>query len=329
MSRKIPLELNASVPGQGIAIGNKFLRFLPSFVVFAVLLVALVLADWAQVRAVTNQRRHAAEVMLRDVHVLIDRHVHETLRSARDLASRIDPSFDIEQDAFAALIRKTMSGSAQLIRAELAPGFVTKMVYPQDGNQGYIGKSLLPNSFNPSADIEGNLPRRASGLTMFHLTETGLAELQVQRDVWKTEGATIVSTGMVQLVVQFELTVAEPSEGQLLGDVDFLILSRADGAPPPKVSPEWQVEGNFEPHTTIVQYQQGNLFLFLRPVKGWLHSRRIWRNIVCGLSGSAYFCCCLSCSPTGSSSRKIGPMGASRERKTNSKAYSRTCQALR
>lgn len=76
------------------------MRFLPSFVVVAIILFVLVLADQAQVRNVINLRRGTAAVMLRDSQVLMNRHVNDTLQSAHDLAARINPSFDIDQEVF-------------------------------------------------------------------------------------------------------------------------------------------------------------------------------------------------------------------------------------
>jgi|GEM_PF-2381163 len=269
MSRKISLELVVSIFSSGLTIGTEFLRFLPSFVVVAIILFVLVLADLAQVRSMINLRRETAAVMLRDSQFLLNGHVNDTLRNARDLAARIDPSFDIDQETFEALVKETMAGSAKLTRAELAPGFVIQMVYPQVGNQTFIGTYSAPTSSGESGDLEGETARGAGGATRFHVTKSGLVELQVQREVRKTVGPTVVSTGMVKLVMQFEPAITIPSEGGRFGEVDFLLLAQSYGAPPPIVPSEWQVEGNFKPYITIAQYPQGNLLLFLRPADGW------------------------------------------------------------
>lgn len=207
--------------------------------------------------------------MLRDSQILLNRHVNDTLQSARDLAARIDPSFDIDQEAFERLVQETMTGSAKLTRAELASGFVTQMVYPKLGNQTFIGTRSASTSSGESGDLVGERTLGGVVPTRIHVAKTGFVELQVQREVRKTEGATFVSTGMVKLVVQFELIVVPPSQGLGLGEVDFLLLSQSNGAPPPKVPPEWQVEGNFKAYTTIAPYPQGDFLRFLRPAGGW------------------------------------------------------------
>lgn len=162
-----------------------------------------------------------------------------------------------------------MTGSAKLTRAELAPGFVTQMVYTQVGNQTFIGMRSVPTSSDKNDNHEGETTRGAGNPTRIHVTKSGLVELQVQGEVREAVGSTVVSTGMVNLVVQFEPAVTAPSEGVRFGEVDFLVLAQSDGAPPPKVPPEWQVGGNFKPYTIIAQYPQGNLLLFLRPADGW------------------------------------------------------------
>ena len=191
------------------------------------------------------------------------------MRSTRRLAANIDPDFDIEQPAFAALVDAGVSGPSELVRAELAPGFVTRLVHPITGNESFIGKSPVsgPNGEEPALARE--VKRGFPVLKRIDVGPSGVGEIEVHAEVRKALDQEIVSVGMISIVVAFELkaVVQAPNLGE--GNMEFLILSQPAGAPSPEIPEAWQATGNLAPFQQVMRYPPGDFLLFLRPLDGW------------------------------------------------------------
>ncbi len=245
------------------------MRYLPSIIVVIVLLAALVVADRAKIRAIEEERRHAVADLLSNVQTQIDRYVSITVKSVRQLAAKVDPSFDINQDEFEALVKDIDTGPAKIIRVELAPGFVTKLVYPAEGNQGLIGKSLLRPNVDGRTPLQNNVDRGFPPLGKVNVTKDGLTELHVRAEVREVTNDQVISRGLVHMVFQFSLFVEDQSGLLQQEDLDFIFLASPLGAERPTLSPVWQAEGNLEPISYVQRFPAFNFFFYLRLTEGW------------------------------------------------------------
>lgn len=245
------------------------LRYLPSFVVFAFLLVVLVLVDLAQTRNTISDRREAAGEMLQGVHDQLSRHFTSSLRSAANLVAKLDPSLDIDQLRYEAIVNDTLVGSTKLVRAEFAPGFKTRLVYPFQGNEALVGNHPIPVSPNPASETGFNLSRNSSGLAALRLSQSGHGKLQVRQEIRVPKGSEIIVTGMVHLVVEFDLSITNAPSSGPLSEVEILYFVQLGEGLSPEVPLSWQTSADLQPLLATSHYPWGDFLTYLRPVAGW------------------------------------------------------------
>ncbi len=263
------LKLNDLASSSANESSNLIVRFLPSVIFLAALLSYVVVADREFTASYERDSHEAADAVLSDVQSQFSGFVSRSVRSVRRLAFQIDPSFDIDQQAFEALVAETVSGPAKLLRAELSPAFVTRLVSPLDGNEAFIGTSPLASPDGLSLDLAQEAARGFPVLKRLLVNETGAGELQVRAEIRVTVGTEIISVGMVSLVKTFELMLSPKSPAAKAHDMEMLVLSQPAGSPPPEVPPEWQEDSQRPPITQTMRYPPGDFHLFLRPVDGW------------------------------------------------------------
>ena len=248
---------------------HSHLRCLPTMAVLLVIVIVLFLTDRAQVQSLVAQKHVAADSILHDVQAQFDRFVSRSIRSTRGLATKIDPAMTMDQQAFETLIDDTVIEAVKLQRVELAPGFVTSLVYPQDGNQSLIGKSPLSGSGDDVQALIGQAARRFPVLSRIIMDNEGRGELETQSEFRRAEGDQILSVGMIRVVTSFALSLTDPSGTLESSDLEFLSLARPAGSPEPVIPADWQKTGKFAPHSQIMRYPPGDFHLFLRPKDGW------------------------------------------------------------
>ncbi|MEL6958666.1 MAG: ATP-binding protein [Pseudomonadota bacterium] len=233
------------------------------------MIVLLVLLARDRANFVERDKREAAATILNDVQQQFDGVVSSSIRSARRLAARIGPQADLDQNAFAALVEETVQGNTTLVRAEYAPGFVTELVYPLDGNEAFVGRSPMARDDPGVPDISAEIARGFPILKRIDVNEYGVGQLEVQAEIREAVDGAIQSSAVINLVVDFNLVVR--GEDPFLGGdaVEFLLLSRPAGAPPPDIPQSWRTEGNIEPVRYVMRYPPGDFLLFLRPLEGW------------------------------------------------------------
>ena len=233
------------------------------------LVVVIVFVDRAQLRTLEREKKDAVETFLFDVQRQIEQSVASAVRSVRQLAGKVDPSFEITDEEFAALVESSVIGPAQLFRAELAPGFVTRLVYPLNGNEGFIGQSPLRDASDGTPDLAAEVARGFPILKRVQINEDMQGELHVQAEVRRVVGPQITLVGMVMLVERFDVSATRLEADVKTGELDFLIRFRPNRGPEPEIPDLFLVEGNFEPIKQVVHYPPGDFLLFLRPVDGW------------------------------------------------------------
>lgn len=245
------------------------MRFLPSIVFIAVLVVILFLADRAQIRSLANDRKAAADSVLVGVQSQFDDFVSKAIRSARRIVAGIDPSSEMDQESFGALVESAFLGSANLERAEYAPGFVTRLVHPRDNNIDVIGSSVIPATAGGMPNLARASAQGFPALAGVSVDEQGNAELQTQAEIRRPAENSIVSVGLVRLTVTFSLSVENANDAGAGSDWDLLVLSQPAGSEPPAIPAGWREQANFAPQTYVMRYPPGDFLLFLRPANGW------------------------------------------------------------
>lgn len=243
------------------------MRYLPTIGVFIVLIAGWVVSDRVQTEALQKEKREATIAMLRLVQNRIAQNLAQTVREARALAVQIDSPLTIDQQGFEKIVKNIGAGTSRIDRVELAPNFVTRLVYPLEGNETYIGKSPLRMPANGLSPLESDVARGFPTLSGMNMLDNGLAELQVRSELREVEGSRVVSTGLVYLVKQFELS---NSMGEFLdGTIDFFYQIHPSGEQPPVLPEQWQTQENMEPLQSTVELPPGDIMLYARPANGW------------------------------------------------------------
>ncbi|MGY3437593.1 MULTISPECIES: response regulator [unclassified Marinovum] len=246
------------------------LRFLPSMIVALALLIGMFVADRLEVTALLHDRRDKADTILATAQQRVEATVTSTQRSARRLADQIDTDFDIDQTAFADLVDTYVDVSGTLDRVELAPGFVTQIVHPTEGNEIYIGSSPIveegPQPVDPAAQLAHVVP---AALTHINVSLEGRVEVRARAGVRASQQDTIVLTGLVSVVTRFDLDIGAIAGDTLLGPLDYFYAFQPTNAPPPDLPQNMQGEGDFEPMRASIRYPSGEFLFFLRPSTGW------------------------------------------------------------
>ena len=246
------------------------MRYLPSIVFFLVLCAVWVVADRSQLQVLETEKRNGATRILRNVQTQMDRYISRTLRASRKVAAQIDPGLQIDQQTFESVVEEFYDGPADLSRAELAPDFVTRYVYPLDGNSRYIGFSPLREPVNGRSRLVSDVERGFPLLAAINVDKNGSGELQVRSEIREVKAQKVISHGVLYMVVNFDLDVADPINELPEGDLDFLYLVRTAGEPEPDLPRDWEsLPQDFEPATYNMRYPPGDIFLFAKPVNGW------------------------------------------------------------
>lgn len=245
------------------------LRFLPSFVVFAILLIVLIFEDLAQTKIVINERRDVAGLMLQDVHDQLSQHLSNTLRSADSLVARMDSPFDIDHSRFETFVNNTLVGTARLVRAEFAPGFKTRLVAPYHGNEGLVGKHPIPVSPRLPRETGFNLSRNSPGAVAVQVNKLGHGKIQVRREIRVHKESEIIITGLLYLAVEFNLAVTNAPKTGPLSDVELLYFVHKGDTPRPNIPVDWQPHSSLRPILTSTNYPWGDYLTYMRPVVGW------------------------------------------------------------
>lgn len=259
------------------------LRYLPSFVVFAFLLVLLILEDLAQTRVIINDRREVAQVMLQDVHDQLSQHLSDTLSSSGRLVELMDHPGIIEQSSFGVLVNDAVAGSAKLVLAIFAPNFQTRLVYPYHGNEALVGTHPILLSPSIPSNTGFSLSRNSPGAAVaLSVDKFGHGRIQVGHEIRVSREPEIAITGMVHLVVEFDLSITKrPSSGPL-SEVELLYYIRKSGSHLPEIPPEWQSSAVLKPSRMSTRYPWGDFSTSMRPIAGWqpksteLLVQRLW-----------------------------------------------------
>ncbi len=246
------------------------MRYLPSIVFFLALCAVWIVADRAQLQALENEKRDGATRILRNLQTQIDRYISRTLRASRKMAAQIDPSIQIDQQTFESVVEEFYDEPADISRVELAPDFITRNVYPLEGNSRYIGLSPLRKAFDGRSRLVSDVERGFPLLAAISLDKNGSGELQVRSEIREVKANKIISNGVLHMVVNFELDLADPINELPGGDVDFLYLVRPVGEPTPELPKDWEsLPPDFQLITHNMRHPPGDILLFAKPVNGW------------------------------------------------------------
>lgn len=245
------------------------MRFLPSIVVAFILVVALIVVDIVQQRVLEKEKRELATSLLQKVQVTTNDGFSLSHRSNRTLAHEVGPSFDVDQAEFEKLAPRVIAPPLQLLRAELAPRFMTRHVYPLQGNEARIGGSPIALDGAGRPDLASELARGFPPVGTMRIVDKDIAELEVRflsREDVRNE---IVTSGMVSSVVRFDMVpdgMRTDEDAQLF---DYLFQTRLRGAPDPELPAAWRQEGNMAPMETYLRYPVGDFLFYIRPFDGW------------------------------------------------------------
>ena len=246
------------------------MRYLPSLVFFLALCAVWVVADRSQLQILEKEKRDGATRILRNIQTQMDRYISRSMRASRNMASQIDPGLQIDQQTFESVVEKLYDGPADISRVELAPDFVTRYVYPLDGNSRYIGQSPLREPFDGHSRLASDVERGFPLLAAINLDKNGSGELQVRSEIREVREKKIISNGVLHMVVNFELDLTDPINELPEGDVDFLYLVRPAGEPAPDLPQDWKsLPPDFELITHNMRHPPGDILLFAKPVNGW------------------------------------------------------------
>lgn len=246
------------------------MRYLPSLVVFVVLCVCWVIADSSQLQVLETNKRDGATRILRNIQTQLNHYISRSLRVSRKVARQIDPGMEIDQQSFESIVEEFYDGPADISRVELAPDFVTQYVYPRDGNESYIGVSPLREPVNGRPRLVSDVERGFPFLAAIKVSKSGVGELQVRSEIREVREQKVISNGVLHMVLNFELHVADPMNELPAGDVEFLYLVSPAGAPTPDLPQDWQnLSPDLEPATYNLRVPPGDILLFAKPVKGW------------------------------------------------------------
>lgn len=241
-----------------------------------------------QISNTVEARRVTATVALQDVHSQLVDQLFKTLRSARMIAKKMSGDAHHSQAAFETAVTATLGEEAQLVLAELAPGYVTKFVYPRVGNERFLGQHPIASPSSPPDATGYSLNRDSPVTTAFRLDEHGKGTFQAIGEVRLPDGQGFRVTGLVRLVVDFALHLPDRLLADDLGEIETLYLVHRNGSPEIAIPTEWDPNGPSSPALVTTQFPWGTFTTLLRPKQGWALSAaegaKLWSwLIVAGL----------------------------------------------
>lgn len=263
------------------------LRFLPSIVVAAVLCVALVYADWVQQKNLTRDYQSEVEAQLQKTQLAYSSAISTFMRQGVNAFGVATATREFEQQDLVNLAGRVTSGGGRIVRAEYAPGYVTRAVTPLEGNEHRIGNPPTLKVGDPEDEPKVIAQRVFPTVRRVRLIGNDASEITAVVSLFQKEANGIAVNGLTVFVARFDLKLPDASATAGAG-LEYYFDWLPGRGPRKELPPDWQKDSDLMPVGGKIEVPGGAFVLFARPIDGWAPSSGVMLNYRLKLGGLGF-----------------------------------------
>ncbi len=245
------------------------MRFLPTIIAAAILLVAMTYTDWVHQENLTRENRNSAATALGNAQLAYASSITGFVRDGVKMGAKMPVLDKIGQNEFEALANQTVASGGQIVRAEFAPGYVTTIVSPRENNLHRIGSPPTLQITDEETETKGNPRRVFPVVRKVRLIDNQSSEIGLLVPLVKRSNDVVLVAGVVFIVARFDLDLPEAIDGSGVDRLEHLFKWLPGGRTEDAIPQEWQTEGDMEPVGGTIDVPGGAFLNLARSLDGW------------------------------------------------------------